>query len=160
VKPFDESAAADRDLDPFVKGAAIGASVVMFAFLLIAGIVYFSSDYEFASVAAPAEVAAPPPGLTAADGEAIVKSTGCIACHSTDGSILVGPSWQGLAGSERTFEDGSTAVADTAYIKNSILDPESQVVADFKPLMPAIYGDVLSNAEIDAVVAYIETLGG
>ena len=160
MKPTDEAAAAERDLDPFVKGAAIGAAVVLFTFLAIAGIVYFSTDYEFASVGAPTEVVAPPPGLTAADGERLVGATGCIACHSTDGSILVGPSWQGLAGSERTFEDGSTAIADAPYIKNSIIDPASQIVADFTPLMPAIYGDVLSDAEIDAVVAYIQTLSG
>ena len=129
----------------------------MVVFLLIAAIVYFGSDYEFASAATP-DVAAPP--LPTLDGEAIAKSTGCIACHSSDGSDLVGPTWAGLAGSERTFEDGSTAVADSAYIKKSIVDPEAQVVAGFNPLMPTVYTDLLSDSEIDAVVAYIESLGG
>jgi mono/diheme cytochrome c family protein len=154
-----ESAPDTVPWDRFVKGAAIGAAVVLILFVAIAGVVYFSTDYEFASVAEPV-VAAPLQAGDPVNGEAIVKSTGCIACHSTDGSILVGPSWQGLAGSDREFEDGSTAVADTAYLRESILDPEASVVAGFKALMPAIYGDLLTPADIDDVVAYLESLGG
>jgi hypothetical protein len=43
---------ADR-FDPFVRGLAIGALVVLLGFVLVAGIVYFSSDYEFARVLDP-----------------------------------------------------------------------------------------------------------
>lgn len=39
--------------DPFVRGLAIGALAVLLGFVLIAGIVYFSSDYEFARVLDP-----------------------------------------------------------------------------------------------------------
>lgn len=36
--------------DPFVRGLAIGAAVVLLGFLIMAAVVYFSSDYHFASV--------------------------------------------------------------------------------------------------------------
>jgi cytochrome c oxidase subunit 2 len=98
----------------------------------------------------------------------------CASCHSTDGSVLVGPSWLGLYGSETTLSDGSTVVADEAYIRNSILDPASQIVAGFENVtMPTNFEEQFaaeqaklldsSGAEIDIaadLVAYIKSLGG
>ncbi|MEX0822769.1 MAG: c-type cytochrome, partial [Balneolaceae bacterium] len=40
-------------------------------------------------------------------GERLYVQNACQACHSLDGSRLVGPSFQGLFGSERNFEDGT-----------------------------------------------------
>ncbi len=151
--------------DRLIRGAAVGSSVVLILFLVIAGTVYYTTDYEFASVSEPGAAppvpteppsdTQPPSGL---DGQAIAQSTGCVACHSTDGSVLVGPSWQGLIGSERTFEDGSSLVADAGYVRDSIVNPNAQVVEGFQPIMPQTYEDLLSDAEIDALVEYISSL--
>ena len=40
-------------------------------------------------------------------GEKWVKESGCVACHSLDGSKLVGPTWAGLYGSQEELSDGS-----------------------------------------------------
>tara|TARA_R110000868_G_scaffold411659_1_gene707111 strand:- start:174284 stop:175294 length:1011 start_codon:yes stop_codon:yes gene_type:complete len=87
-------------------------------------------------------------------GEYFYKSRGCIQCHSLDGSIVKGPSFKGLFGSERTFADGTTRIADANYITQSILEPQSQVVANFPPVMPTFKGQ-LKDEDIRAIIAFI-----
>ncbi len=93
-------------------------------------------------------------------GAQIATTQGCLGCHSTDGTTLVGPTWQGLYGSERTLTDGTTVVADEAYLREAIVDPNARLVQGFPAnVMPADYGDRLSAEEIDALIAYIQSLG-
>ncbi|RME83156.1 MAG: hypothetical protein D6775_08920 [Caldilineae bacterium] len=92
------------------------------------------------------------------DGQEVAQGAGCLACHSVDGSTLVGPTWQGLFGSTREFEDGSTAVADETYLHQSIVDPSAHIVKGFSDLMPKNFGDMLSEDEINAIIEYIKTL--
>lgn len=91
-------------------------------------------------------------------GRQYAQKAGCLGCHSIDGPIAIGPSFQGLFGSQRVFEDGSTATADKAYIRNSILNPSAQIVQGFENVMPSDYGERLSEQEIAAIVEYIQTL--
>jgi len=88
-------------------------------------------------------------------GQRLAVSNGCVGCHSADGSPLTGPTWFGLFGSERQFVDGTSAVADEAYITNSILNPTEQVVQGFAPVMPPY---TLTDEEIANLIAYIKTL--
>jgi cytochrome c oxidase subunit 2 len=92
----------------------------------------------------------------AAEGLEIAKSNGCMTCHSVDGRRSVGPTWQGLYGSEVELEDGSTVVADDEYLTRAIEDPGAQVVAGFNGVMP---DRDLSEADVAAIVAYLRTLG-
>jgi cytochrome c oxidase subunit 2 len=94
----------------------------------------------------------------AARGEALAASTGCLACHAIDGSAGTGPGWQGLAGSTVTLDSGETVVADDVYLFNSIVDPQSQIVAGYEAVMPTTYSDSLSQAEIQDLVEYIKSL--
>ena len=86
-------------------------------------------------------------------GRKIALQRGCVACHSTDGSNGVGPSWTGLYGSSRELKDGSTLVADDTYLANSINQPNSQIVEGYNPIMPPLK---LSKLEIDALIAFIK----
>jgi cytochrome c oxidase subunit 2 len=90
-------------------------------------------------------------------GASLSEVQGCLSCHSVDGSDQVGPTWLGLFGSERQLEDGSTVLADDAYLRTAILDPESQVVVGFPKIMPAAYS-FLSDEDMDAIVEYIKSL--
>lgn len=93
-------------------------------------------------------------------GKALAMRVGCSACHSVDGSAGVGPSWLGLAGREETLDDGSTVLADSDYLHESIVSPNAKVVSGFAPgIMPQTFGDTLSAQEIDSLVAYIVSLG-
>ncbi|QIZ76709.1 c-type cytochrome [Ferrimonas lipolytica] len=89
------------------------------------------------------------------DGKALALSKGCIACHKATSDGLIGPGWGGLAGSERSFVDGTTAIADDAYLRAAITNPNAQIVEGFVPSMPAM---PLTDAEVEALVEYINTL--
>ena len=103
-----------------------------------------------------AEAAADDGEVTASRGQTVAQDNGCMTCHSTDGSQLVGPTWQNLYGSEKTFDDGSTATADEEYLRESIVDPSAKVVEGFPPSM--VPYDFLSDSEINSLVAYIKSL--
>jgi mono/diheme cytochrome c family protein len=98
------------------------------------------------------------PADRAEEGRQISQETGCLSCHSVDGTNLVGPTFQGLVGHERTFEDGTVATADGSYIRSSILKPGDQIVQGYANVMPAIYEQQLSDDQIDAIIAFIESL--
>ena len=112
-----------------------------------------SGDGAAATIDAPAGTSAG--GGDVARGEQLARSTGCAGCHGQDFGGGAGPSLVGLAGAEVLLEDGTTVIADTAYLIRSIADPGAEVVADYNLRMPA---NNLSDAEIADVVAYIETL--
>ncbi|NBC17944.1 MAG: cytochrome c oxidase subunit II [Bacteroidetes bacterium] len=91
-------------------------------------------------------------------GELLYSRLGCNACHSVDGSRMVGPTFQGLYGKEgHAMADGSTVVADENYLRQSILQPGAQVVEGYPNVMPASYAN-LTEDEVSALIAYIESL--
>ena len=90
-------------------------------------------------------------------GEKIYKEKGCNACHSIDGSVLVGPSFKGMIGRTQEMEDGSTVTVDENYIRESILEPQAHIVKGFQPVMPSFKG-ILSDKDITALIAYFKTL--
>ena len=95
----------------------------------------------------------------AARGAVLAEGTACLQCHTVDGSGGVsGPTWKGLAGSDRPLTTGGFVVADNSYLFNSIVDPSSQVVAGFDDVMPSTFGDQLTEEEIDDLIAYINSL--
>lgn len=90
-------------------------------------------------------------------GEQLVQRNACLTCHSTDGSVIQGPSFQGIFGSEREIESGETITADENYIRESILEPNAKVVSGFNPVMPAFAG-TLDDRQIEAIIEYLKTL--
>lgn len=93
-------------------------------------------------------------------GAQLAELQGCLGCHTTDGSSSVGPTWRGIYGSEEQLEDGTTVTVDEAYLRRSIVEPNAQIVQGFPPnVMPPTFGETLSDEEIDALVAYIKSLG-
>lgn len=93
-------------------------------------------------------------GASVEAGEAIYDAQ-CAACHTTDGSTSIGPTWAGLYGSEVVLADGSTVVADDTYIAESIREPAAKVHEGFQPIMQAFD---LSDEEIDSLIAFMRTL--
>jgi cytochrome c oxidase subunit 2 len=98
-----------------------------------------------------AQLSATPEG----HGQLLVTANGCAACHSTNGSAGVGPTWRGLFGREEELEDGTTIIADEAYLFESIRDPRAKIVRGFPPTMP-VYP--FTDEEINDIIAYIKTL--
>ena len=85
----------------------------------------------------------------------VADSQGCFACHSLDGTGIVGPTWQGLWGSERQLDDGSSVVADEAYLIESIREPSVQLVEGFAPVMIPYDTDLISDDDVAALIAYL-----
>lgn len=90
-------------------------------------------------------------------GEKVFKSFACNSCHNTDQSVKVGPGFGGLFGTSETLADGSTITIDDNYIRNSIYQPNSQVVAGFTPQMPSFAGQI-NDEQMNALIAYIKSL--
>jgi len=83
---------------------------------------------------------------------------GCATCHSTDGSKLVGPSWKGIFGSEESLSDGSSVSVDENYIRESILTPGANIVLGFSNIMPANFGQQLTDQQIMDLIEYIKSI--
>ncbi len=98
-------------------------------------------------------------GNPVARGEKWSKEAGCLACHSVDGTALVGPSWLGVFGKEETMTNGATVTIDENYLLKSILEPNSQVVQGYPAnVMPADYGDRLTLEQIQDIIEFIKSL--
>lgn len=98
-------------------------------------------------------------GLSLADAGAVAwDRKGCATCHTNDGTTLVGPSFKGIWGSTREFEDGTTATVDENYIIESITMPAAKIVKGYPNVMIANGGQNLSDEERNFLVEYIKTL--
>jgi len=98
------------------------------------------------------------------EGEKLYQMFGCMACHSTDGTLQgkVGPSWKGLYGTERDIAGKKPfkVKADAAYLRESILNPGAKVVKGFEKFdagMP-IYEGILNKVQVESLVLFIESL--
>lgn len=89
-------------------------------------------------------------------GRNTMRSSGCASCHGADGQGGVGPSFQGLYGTEVELADGTTVTADDEYLRESIREPGAKIVEGYRVPMPA---NDLSDAEIDEIIAYIRAIG-
>jgi cytochrome c oxidase subunit II len=83
-------------------------------------------------------------------GEAIFASAGCGGCHEfapagTDSQV--GPSLNAVDPGSEPLEE---------YLRTSIVDPNANVVSGYQPdVMPATYGESLSDEQLDALVQYL-----
>jgi cytochrome c oxidase subunit 2 len=99
---------------------------------------------------------APVLGAEAAHGQQVAKDRGCTNCHTPDGRRSEGPTWKGLYGSTVPLADGTSAVADDAYLARSVKEPKAQMVQGYKTPMPTTPG--VTDAEIAAITDYIKAL--
>ncbi len=96
-----------------------------------------------------------------ATGKRIMQNIGCFACHSLDGTRLVGPSFKGIWGADRTVKTGSETrqlTVDEEYIKRSIYDPNADVVDGFGKGLMLTYEGQLSEDDIANITEYLKTL--
>jgi cytochrome c oxidase subunit 2 len=113
---------------------------------------YFSDD------AAPPAPAAAPASSRESAVVGLLRGKACLACHSIDGSPMVGPTFKGLFGSRQSLLiDGErrSAAVDAALLRRAIRKPGSVQVLGYPPIMPPAS---LSDDELEAVVAYLRSL--
>jgi cytochrome c oxidase subunit II len=93
-------------------------------------------------------------GLACSGGERLFTDLGCNTCHRGRGRART--ELEGLFGNTVQLQDGRTVVADEAYIRESILNPQAKIVAGYQPLMPTYQG--LVSEEGLQLIAYIKSL--
>jgi cytochrome c oxidase subunit 2 len=107
-------------------------------------------------------ISTPEGSVPGAEGLAILKTRGCNACHTSDGSKLVGPSYLDLRFGEKLIilRDGKEAevTVDETYIKNSIYDPNSEIVKGYPKGLMQSYKGVVTEEEIAKIIEYLKSL--
>jgi cytochrome c oxidase subunit 2 len=96
----------------------------------------------------------------AAQGEQLLAMKGCTACHTTDGTKMVGPSFKGIFGKqEAVLVDGAekTITVDEEYLRRSILEPAAEIVKGYDNVMPSQQG-LVSDEELEALINLIKGL--
>jgi cytochrome c oxidase subunit II len=91
-----------------------------------------------------------------AAGQKLFTDLACTTRHVANGTGR-GPSLNGVYGAKILFADGTTATADEAYIRESILQPKAKIVAGFQPVMPTFQG-LVTEEQILNLTAYIKSL--
>ena len=82
---------------------------------------------------------------------AIINAQGCYACHSSDGSKIIGPTFLNLFGEKQVVvKDGKevTVTVDEEYIKKAIYDPNSEIVKGYPRDLMQSYKESLSDDDI------------
>jgi cytochrome c oxidase subunit 2 len=105
----------------------------------------------------PGEIAAVP----GEPGRETIMKLGCNACHSFDGSKIVGPSFKGIYGEEQTvITNGKERkqLVDDAYIRRSITDPNADIVKGYSRGLMLSYKDQVSDEDIKHIIEFIKTL--
>jgi cytochrome c oxidase subunit II len=98
-----------------------------------------------------------PPEVT---GGKLFEQLQCATCHQGGGGQQArGPALEGLYMKPVALANGSTVVADDAYLRESILRPATKVVAGYEPIMPPFEGQIDEEGVLH-LIAYIKSLGG
>jgi cytochrome c oxidase subunit 2 len=96
-------------------------------------------------------------GSLASQGQKNFEFLGCANCHLLDEQGR-GPNLRNVYGNPVKLDDGRSIVADDAYIRESILNPNGKVTAGFKKdIMPTFQGQISEEALMQ-LLAYIKSL--
>lgn len=109
---------------------------------------------------APAVVGDEPPAeplSLAAMGQQVAAESGCLRCHTVDGTPHIGPTWAGLYGADIPLAGGRHVAASEQYLTESMMDPLAEVHLGFLPVMPS-YRGLLGAVQVGALVEYIRSL--
>ena len=116
----------------------------------------FQSFIADTAMVASAEIDSP-----TATGKRIMQNIGCFACHTLDGTKLVGPSFKGIWGEEQSVVTGKETrkvLVDEDYIKRSIYDPNADVVEGYMKGLMVSYQGQLSEDDIASIIEYLKTV--
>jgi cytochrome c oxidase subunit 2 len=90
-------------------------------------------------------------------GQQIYETLGCASCHGPTGEGGRGPALAGVFGKQVVLNNGQSVVADEAYIRESIVNPQAKLVTGFAPIMPPFQGQV-SEEQLLQILAFIKSL--
>ncbi len=83
-------------------------------------------------------------------GQKLFAQYGCATCHQLD--------LQNVFGRPVQLEDGRTVIADEAYIRESILNPNAKIVKGFKRDIMPVYQGQINEEGLLALIVYVKSL--
>ncbi len=86
--------------------------------------------------------------------DGIPRDMSCSTCHSLDGVDGFAPS---LLGISQVAGDRIDGLSDIEYLRQSITDPLSFFAGEWQATMPYQYADVLTDDQVDDLVAFLLT---
>jgi len=90
-------------------------------------------------------------------GEKLFQQYGCVTCHVSERQGRC-PSLLNVFGKPVVLEDGRTVLADEAYIRESILNPNAKIVKGYQPdIMPVFQGQIGEDGILQ-LIAFIKSL--
>jgi cytochrome c oxidase subunit 2 len=94
-------------------------------------------------------------------GYKVLEKNGCFACHSVDGSKLVGPSFKGTYGKKVKVKTNGAVrevLFDDKYLETSIYDPNADISGDYPQGLMKSYKNEITKEELVLVIDYLENL--
>ncbi len=137
--------------------------VGLFALAVIGFFVFFANSIPQIESRPPQEVSLStnmtPQQLAAAGKQVVETKGGCFTCHGIGAPGPRAPDLQGVGARAATRKPGSNT---EAYLRESLIDPCAYVVAGYECIMTPMNKPPVSlnDAEIAAVIAFLQSLGG
>jgi cytochrome c oxidase subunit II len=92
----------------------------------------------------------------ALQGRQLFQKLQCVTCHHPEAGNRA-PILEGLYGKRVQLENGSSVLADEAYLRESILYPKRKVRAGWRPIMPT-YDQQVSQDDLIRLIAFLKSL--
>ena len=95
------------------------------------------------------------------EGLKIMINQGCNACHSSDGTKIIGPSYLNIFGTKQlVIRDGLevTVTVDEEYIKRAIFEPNTEIVKGYPKGLMQSYKSALNDDDVKKIIEYLKSL--
>jgi cytochrome c oxidase subunit 2 len=90
-----------------------------------------------------------------------LEKNGCFACHSMDGTKLVGPTFKGLHSTTVDVTTNGVArkvLVDKAFIQKSIYEPNADIATGYAQGVMKSYKGIVTEKDIELIDQYLKDL--